>query len=256
MSNTLTSVQGLLLDLDGVLYVGDRVIEGAVEAIHRLKAKGIPLRFLTNTTTRSLASLHAKLVGLGLPIEAFECFGVIKAAQIYLRSLDKPRCFFLLTEGPMEDFTEFEQDDSNPDIVLVGDVGKVWDYSLMQRMFEMIMNGAQLVTLHKGKYWQTESGLQMDIGAFVAGLEYVTSTTATVLGKPSRQMFELALDDMGLRASEVAMVGDDLDNDIGGAQAWGMKAVLVRTGKFRQEVLEKSSIKPDMVVDSVGSLFE
>jgi HAD superfamily hydrolase (TIGR01458 family) len=199
--------------------------------------------------------MHQKLVDFGLPIEPEECFGVIRAAQAFLRKLGKPRCYFLLTDDPLADFAEFATEDKNPDIVLVGDVGKVWDYALMQKVFEMIMNGSRLVALHKGKFWQTEKGLQMDLGAFVAGLEYVTKTTATVLGKPNREMFQLALDDMGLSASDALMVGDDLDNDIAGAQGCGLKGVLVRTGKFREDIFARSPVKPDLVIDSLDDLL-
>ena len=111
-----------------------------------------------------------------------------------------------------------------------------------------------MIALHKGKFWQTEDGLQMDIGAFVAGLEYVTGQTATVIGKPSRTFFETALIDMGVKPARAAMIGDDIDSDIGGAQAAGMKGILVKTGKYREELVNKSSVKPNVVVDSISFL--
>ena len=243
-----------MFDLDGVIYIDDTMIEGADRAIEHVRSKGLPCRFTTNTTTRSVKSMHRKLVQLGLPISQFEEFGVIRAAQKYLERQGNPICHFLLTDDPREDFMQFAQSDKNPTHLVVGDVGKVWDYQLMQRCFDMIMAGAKIVALHKGKYWQTDNGLRMDIGAFVAGLEYVTDTEATVIGKPSADFFQLALDDIGLKAEQVVMIGDDLTNDIGGAQAVGMKAVLVRTGKFRQELLDRSSVKPDLVIDSIADL--
>lgn len=247
--------RGLLFDLDGVVYVGDRMIEGADRTIRHVRTCGLPIRFTTNTTTMSLASLHRKLVDLGLPIERAEEFGVIRAAQRYLDSLDNPICYLLLTDDPKRDFSQYAQSDTNPSHLVVGDVGKVWDYRLMQRCFEMIMGGARIVALHKGKYWQTETGLRMDIGAFVAGLEYVTDTEATVIGKPSTDFFRLVLDDIGLDVSDVVMIGDDLNNDIAGAQRIGMKAVLVRTGKFRQELVDRSPVTPDLIIDSVADLL-
>lgn len=254
-ANVFAGAKGLLFDLDGVMYVSDRMIDGADRAIEHVRSGGFPCRFTTNTTTRSLASMHRKLVGLGLPIEQSEEFGVIRAVQRYLDGRQNPVCHFLLTDDPRQDFEQYAQSDRNPTHLIIGDVGKVWDYKLMQECFNMIMGGAEMVALHKGKYWQTDTGLRMDIGAFVAGLEFVTDTKAVVIGKPSPDFFKLALDDMGLAPSDVVMVGDDLTNDIGGAQAVGMKGVLVRTGKYRPELVERSPIKPDMIIDSVADLF-
>ncbi|UCC43081.1 MAG: TIGR01458 family HAD-type hydrolase [Candidatus Zixiibacteriota bacterium] len=252
----VASIKGLLIDLDGTLYVGDRLIDGASEAVKHLKDAGHPLRFTTNTTTRSLASLYNKLTKLGLPVEESEVFGVIRAAVAYLHSKEEPRCHLLVSDGPKVDFAEFPQDDRNPEIVVIGDVGKTWDYQLMHRLFEMVMNGAEIVALHKGKYWETEQGLRVDMGAFIAGLEYVTDKTATVIGKPSETFFRLALDDLGLPADQVAVVGDDLASDIGGAQRVGMHGILVRTGKYRESYVTGSPIQPDLMLDSAADLVK
>jgi HAD superfamily hydrolase (TIGR01458 family) len=250
----LDHIAGFLFDLDGVLYVGDKPIEGAAETITWLRERHIPTRFCTNTTVLSDASLLKKLNNLGLPVVSEELFGAIRAALSFLRKHGTPRCHLLLTDDPRQDFEEFPQTEDDPQFVVIGDVCKSWDYDLMQKTFLMVMNGAEMLALHKGRYWQTETGLRMDIGAFVAGLEYVTGKAATVIGKPSRSFFELALDDMGLPAEQVAMVGDDINSDIGGAQDAGMKSILVKTGKYREDLVAASSITPELVIDSVGDL--
>ena len=250
----LDRIEGLLVDLDGVLYVGEQIIEGAAESILRLKDKGIPLRFTTNTTVLSTDSLLRKLRSLGLPIDRAEVFGAIRAAAAYLRRHGDPKCHLLLTDDPKRDFAEFPESQVDPRFVVVGDLCKSWDYNVMHKAFMMIMGGAEMVALHKGRYWQTEQGLRMDIGAFVAGLEYVTGKAATVIGKPSRSFFDLARSDMGLPADRVAMVGDDIDSDVGGAQAAGMVGILVKTGKYREEFVANSVVKPDLVIESIAEL--
>ncbi|MBU0982360.1 MAG: TIGR01458 family HAD-type hydrolase [candidate division Zixibacteria bacterium] len=229
-------IRGLLIDLDGVMYVGDHPVAGAVSAIEYLWERAIPFRFTTNTTTKSLESLRLKLNRLGVPAESHEIFGVIQVAQSLLRSKGDPTCLFLLTEDPLSDFSEFRTDDEKPDVIVVGDIGKVWDYRLMNRLCRMVMNGSELIALHKGRYWQTENGLRVDIGAFVAGIEYVTGVEARVVGKPLAEFFGLAVDSMGLERSQVAMIGDDIESDVGGAQRAGMLGVLVKTGKYRAEI--------------------
>ena len=253
-SNILTNISGLLLDLDGVAYVGAKAIDGAPEAIEHLRAKGIPFRFTTNTTTRSIRSLHEKLTALGLPIEPREVFGVIRATKSYLRSLGDPVCLMLVTDDPKEDFNEFRQSETNPTHIVLGDLGKDWDHNLLQRCFTLMMNGAELVALHKGRYWQTEAGLRVDLGAFVAGLEYVTGKAATVIGKPSKAFFDLALADLGVPAERVAMIGDDIINDVQGAQLAGMRGIQVRTGKYREDLIAQSGVRPDLVIDSIADI--
>ena len=144
-----SNIKGLLIDLDGVVYVGDRTIEGAVDTIHRLKERHFVCRFLTNTTTRSLDSLHRKLAGLGLPIDREEIVSATYAGVLYLRQYGRPSCHLLLTDDPKEDFTEFPRDDINPDFVVVGDLAKSWSYDVMNRAFNMLLKGSKLVALHK-----------------------------------------------------------------------------------------------------------
>lgn len=254
MALDLSNIKGYLFDLDGTVYIEKDPIPGAIDALNRLRERGLPLRMTTNTTTKSRATLYKKMVELGLPLHEEEIYPVIRAAQDYLRGLGSPRCQFLLTDDPLQDFAEFPTDDVNPEIILIGDVGKYWDYKLVQKIFNMVMNGAEMVALHKGRYWQTETGLQVDTGCFIAGLEFVTSKIATVIGKPSKSFFQLVLDDIGLQPHEVVMVGDDIINDVKGAQDAGIPGILVRTGKYREDLVARSGVTPDLTIDSVADL--
>ena len=248
-------IQGFLFDLNGVFYVDNQAIAGSVEAIKLIKERQIPCRFVTNTTTKSLESFHQKLLNLGLPIDKEEVVSAPYAAVLYLKQLGNPKCYLLLEEDAKRDFAQFPQSDTDPDVIVVGDIGDRWNYDLMNQAFTLLNDGAELVALHKGKYWQ-EAGLQLDIGAFVAGLEYATGKTATVVGKPSSSFFQLALDDLGLAAQQVAMVGDDIESDVGGAKEAGLMGILVKTGKYREELVKDSTVHPDRVLESVAEIEE
>lgn len=250
----LQDVKGFLFDLDGVFHIGDQLVPGALEAIDYLRSHNIPHRFTTNTSTRSRASLARKLNDIGLPLAESEIISSPYAAVLYLRGRSNPRCHFVLAEDTLRDFTEFTTDAERPDAIVLGDVGERWNYPLLNDLFRMMMNGAELIALHKGRYWQVEDGLRMDIGAFVAGLEYVTSKQATIIGKPSPSFFQLALQELGMPARDVAIIGDDIISDVGGAQNAGLKGVLVKTGKYRRELTEQSVIRPDLIIESIGSL--
>ncbi|HEY9762278.1 MAG TPA: TIGR01458 family HAD-type hydrolase [Trichocoleus sp.] len=253
---TLSQVRGLLLDLNGVFYVAHKALEGAADTVRTLKASGIPHRFATNNTTASVAGLSQTLHRMGLPIEPEDIISAPYAAVLYLRQKGRPKIYPLLTRDVRQDFAEFDVSETAADVVIVGDMGEDWNYAALNRAFKLVMKGAELIALHKGKFWQWEAGLQLDLGAFVAGLEYATDTPATLVGKPSPSFFELALQELGLPASQVAMVGDDVDADVGGAQALGMQGVLVRSGKYREALVQQSPVTPDLVIDGVGEVLE
>lgn len=249
-----SEIKGILFDLDGVLYVGNKAVDGAENTLANLKRRQIPYRFITNTTTRIASDVASKLQSLGFAVDADEIFSAVTATRNFLNRQGTPRVHLLTRESIRAEFTEFRQNVNLPDFVIVGDIGAAWNYELLNRVFNELMQGAELIAMHMNKYWQTEKGLQMDIGAFVAGLEFVTGKQATVIGKPSQAFFQLATDALGLEPEQVLIVGDDIENDIAGGQAAGLRAVLVKTGKYRDEIMRQSEITPDAVIDSIADL--
>jgi HAD superfamily hydrolase (TIGR01458 family) len=122
--------------------------------------------------------------------------------------------------------------------------------------FRRLMDGAELIALQKNRYWETAEGLSLDAGPFVAALEYATGQEAEVVGKPSDAFFELAMGDLGVTAERAAMVGDDVEADVGGAIDAGLAGVLVRTGKYREDLAKASGIDPTATVDSIADVPE
>ena len=257
----MTPIRLVLLDLDGTLYIDHQVIEGAVEAVSRLRAQGYALRFLTNTTTQSQAELHLQLEYMGFIVDIDELISAPVAAVLELRTLQqqmgrKLKIWPLVAHAIEMDFAEFEHDELSPDFIVLGDIGDAWNAVLINQLFTAMHHGAKLITLHKNRFWQTQQRLKVDIGFYVAGLEYVTGQMPQVMGKPSASFFNRVLADVDVTPEQVVLVGDDLDSDVGGAQRYGMRGVLVKTGKFRQQYLEQSSIKPDAVLNSIAELPE
>ncbi len=249
----LNRIRGFLLDLDGVLYVGDRVIEGVREALDSLR-RHYPCRFITNTSTQSLESLHGKLSAMGFSVAREEIISAPQAVILYLKSQGTPVCHLLLADDVRRDFSCFPQSDRRAEFVVVGDIGERWNYSVLNRAFRLLFEGADLLAVHKNRFWQTEEGLNLDIGAFVAALEYASARNARVFGKPSPDFFGMALEDLGLQPGQVAIVGDDIDSDIGGGQQVGLMGILVRTGKYRESYVRASKIRPDLMIDSFRDL--
>lgn len=248
------SIKGILFDLDGVLYVGNTPISGAIESVKALQASGLVCRFATNTSTLSLASLQKKINAMGFDVAQNEIFSAPQAAIQFLRQQKNPVCRLLLADDVKQDFAEFSQSDTAPEFIVVGDIGNAWTYTMLNEVFNAMMHGAKLIAIHKNRFWQAEQGLQMDIGAFIDGLEYASGKQAMMIGKPAKDFYRAALDVMQLSAKNVVMIGDDIDVDIGGAQQAGMKSILVRTGKYRQHYVEASPIVPDVIVDSIADV--
>jgi HAD superfamily hydrolase (TIGR01458 family) len=256
LPDALVNVKGLLLDLNGVFYVANRTLPGAQAAIAALQSSGLPYRYVTNNTTQSTHSMSQSLQEMGLPIASTEIVTAAYAAVLHLRQMGSPSVYLLLAEDAKQDFTEFPVSETDAQVIVLGDMGDKWDYRLMNRAFRLMMQGAQLVALHRGKYWQWEAGLQLDIGAFVAGLEYATDQEAFVVGKPNPFFYKMALGELGLPAEAVAMIGDDLEADVKGAQAVGMKGVLVKTGKYRPHLTATLAATPDVELAEIGAIAD
>jgi HAD superfamily hydrolase (TIGR01458 family) len=144
--------------------------------------------------------------------------------------------------------------DEDPDVVVVAGADDAFTWENLNRALRMLLDGAAFVAMHRNLTWMTDEGLKLDAGAYIAGLELATGTTAEVAGKPAPAFFRSAASLLGVAPGRVAMVGDDVATDVLAAQAEGMRGVLVRTGKFRQETLDGASGTPDVVVDSVGDV--
>ena len=250
----MKSIKGFLIDLDGVIYIEDQTIPGAVEAVIWLRQQGIPFRFLTNTTMHSRDTLVAKLLRFGIQAESGEMFSTAVVAAKWLADKGISRVQLLLTEDAKKDFDGFDITDHQPEVVVVGDLGAGYTFEILNSAFLSVKSGAQLIALQRGRWWQTKSGLAIDVGAFVAALEYATETEAELIGKPNRAYFEMALADIGLDPANVAMIGDSINKDISGAQAVGMPTVLVRTGHYAYDAQKPLPVQPDWTVDSIADL--
>jgi HAD superfamily hydrolase (TIGR01458 family) len=243
------SVRGLLVDLDGTLYVGAEPVEGAREALDKLKAGGIELRYVTNTTRKPRRAVREHLFSLGIEVGEAEIFTPARAAAGLIGDRS---CFPLVDESLLEDLEGITLTEDGPDHILVGDLGEGFTYTRLNAAFRCLMDGAELIALQRNRYWRKEDGLALDAGPFVAALEYASGKSATVVGKPEESFFRLALEDLELEANEVAMVGDDAEADVAGAQAAGLKGILVRTGKYRSE----TEGRPDLSLDTFAALPE
>ena len=248
---------GILFDLDGVIYQGDSLISGAKESINLLRQNNIPCRFITNTTRMTKKNLVTKLQAMGLILEVNEVFAAPHAAVEYCKNMKYTTIDLVVPDNEMEeDFIDFDLHAENPQAIVLGDMGNLFTFDLLNALFKKILNGAEIVAMHKNKYWHSGNGLTLDLGAFVTALEFATEKEAIVIGKPNPHLFQLAVKPWGLSFQSIYMVGDDIRGDIGGANNVGMQSILVKTGKYREESFKRSEITPDFIINSVADLPE
>ena len=249
-------IDGLLIDIDGVLTVSWEPIDGVPEALAAVRSTGIPLRFATNTTTRTRAQVAQLLGDAGMPVDVGEILTAPAATAAHLRLRHPDARVFLLNTGDLsDDLGGIDVVDAGPaEVVVIGGAGVEFTHQQLNEAFRLVLDGAAFVAMHRNLYWRTTAGLELDTGAYVRALEEATGVAPVVLGKPSADFFATGVDELGVASGRVAMVGDDLHNDVLGARHAGLLGVLVRTGKFRQDILDASHERPDEVIDSFADL--
>ena len=247
-------VRAILFDLEGVLYQRDAPLPGAIEAVAELRERGFARRFLTNTTTKPCAAILGRMAAMGFVVEAAELFSPPLAARRDLEAAGERRIHLAAVPGLAVEFDGFELVDEGADAVVMGDLGPGYDWDRLNALFAMLADGARLIALHKNRYWRKESKLILDLGPFVALLEYAAGVEARIVGKPARPFFELVLADMGAEPATTIMIGDDIESDIAGAQNAGLRAVQVRTGKFHPADEARADILPDARINSIRAL--
>ncbi len=252
-------MSAVLFDLDGVLYEGDSPIEGAAETVSWFSQNNIPHLFLTNTTSRSRLQLVTKLADFGIETKPEDFLTPPVAARQWLQTNNLNNIALFVPETTKEDFSGFKlitDENSDIDAVVIGDLGEKWTFEIMNQIFRILIENpkAKLIALGMTRYWKTASGLQLDVGPMIKAFEYATGINAIVTGKPAAEFFQAALSLLG-ETDNIIMIGDDICGDIEAAQKAGLKAILVRTGKFSDADLE-SGIEPDGILDSVAQLPE
>lgn len=258
VSNQPSALRGVLLDIDGVLHIGMQPIPGAAETINWLTHNGYAVHFVTNTTTMSRSTLAQRLQQIGLPVEERLLLTAPAATAHYLRQHYPAKRVWMLTKGDIGgDFSGIELVDmqaAHADVVVIGGAEELLTYEAMNHAFRMLMDGAELLAMHTNLYWRTPTGLQLDSGPYVRALELASGKQAVVLGKPNQAFFEQALLSLGVAAHEAVMVGDDIENDVAGAQRAGLRGILVLSGKHHADSPLLAKITPDAILSSVVEL--
>jgi HAD superfamily hydrolase (TIGR01458 family) len=245
-------IEGMLVDLSGVFYVGGDVLPGAREALLRLRQMNKPFRFVTNTSRKCRAEVVSRLHVMGLDVEPHEVLTAPLAGRHWIETRGL-RPHLLVHPELLPDFVGIKTSPANA--VFMGDAGETFSYDNLNAAFRVLQTGAPLVAVARNRYFQESDGLSLDLGPFVAALEFATRTKAVIVGKPSAEFYTAAVESMALDPREVIMVGDDLEADVLGALDAGLRAALVRTGKYRESDEASLQGTAAMVFDNVYEML-
>ncbi|WP_241387600.1 HAD-IIA family hydrolase [Rhodococcus sp. CH91] len=251
----MSHVDGVLFDIEGVLVTDRHPVPGAADVLARLRADGVRRAFLTNTTSRTCAEIARNLDDLGMDVDPDEIVTAVSLTVEHVRQTYPGRRCWVLDEGDIAaDLEGIDLDEDDPEVVILGGAGDAFTHRAMSRVAELMLEGVPVIAMHRALSWQAADGLRIDTGVYLAGLEELSGRSVVTVGKPSLRGFLVASERMGIEPDRMVVVGDDLAGEVVPGQRLGMTGVLVRTGKFRQSVLDLAVDRPDHVVDSVADL--
>lgn len=249
-------VDTILFDLDGTLYAKGKPIKTAVEVIERLRKEDIKLGFITNTDGWPIEFVHERLVKMGFKISLEEVFTPVAAVKQFFADNPDKSCYCLVTEEVLDSLKGLNMNDKNPDYVVIGDFSDKTSYEEINKVFRLIKQGSSILALSKTMYYFQDNGVNINTGAFVSMFERACEKEAVLLGKPSKEFFNLALNRLGSLPNNTLVVGDDISVDAAGANAINAVSVLVKTGHYDENVVSKSTVKPDYIIEDITALPE
>jgi HAD superfamily hydrolase (TIGR01450 family) len=253
--------QGYVFDLDGTLYLGDRLLPGAAETVATVRAHGAQVAFLTNKPLERPAAYAAKLTALGIPASAGEVVSSTDALTRYLLAtapdaailpIAEPLISELLHEAGLRTVPLDQPEDAE---VVVVSWDRTFDYAKLLAAFRAVRAGARIVATNPDPFCPSPDGDLPDCAAMLAAIEASTGVTAeAVVGKPSPHMAATLLDRLALPPEDTLLVGDRLLTDVRMAREAGMVAALVLTGATGRDDLAGAAIQPDLVLDGVADI--
>jgi HAD superfamily hydrolase (TIGR01458 family) len=245
--------KGVIFDIDGILEFQGKVYPGAIELIDRLRAKGLVIRILSNSTLKSREYCAEKLVKMGFSIFEEEVITASYATARYLKRLNPKSCWVMLKGKGFAEFRDFIHDDENPEYIVVGDFREEFNFQNLNKALKLLLAGSKLIVMIPEKVDHSLGDVELTVGAYGKMLEDAAGVKATYIGKPSQFIFDIALESMGVESRRVLMVGDRVATDILGAKKAGIKSVLVKTGEFKESDLS-GDIQPDFIIKSLKEI--
>jgi 4-nitrophenyl phosphatase len=252
-------IKGILVDLDGTIYRGNRLIDGATKFLDWIRCRNIEYLLLTNNSTTTPEKIVNNLNFLGIQEMTSRIMTSALATAQYLLDIGakNAKVFIIGENGLFQALIDqgFLITEEHPDYVVVG-LDRNVDMSKLSIGFTALLHGAKFILTNPDKILPVEGGVFVPgAGSISALLEYATGLSPIIIGKPHPLIYQIAARKLGYDPKELIIIGDSLETDIKGGQALGISTCLVITGVTSREQLDESNIKPDYVVNSLSDLI-
>lgn len=256
--NVLNSLSAFLIDLDGTTYLGERLLPGAREFVERLQATSRRFLFLTNNSSKDAREYSNKLQRLGIQVTEHDIFTSGMATIRFLMRYPKRKRIFLVGTPSLErEFAHagFILTEETPDYVVLA-FDTTITYDKIEKATHLLRAGVEYIATNPDLVCPTDRGFIPDCGSLQALIKAATGREPKIIGKPNREMAQMALELLAAQPQQSAMVGDRLYTDIRMAKEAGMKAILVLTGEAQHADLANTPWQPDLVVPSLFELAQ
>ncbi len=245
-----------LMDMDGVIYRGSKMIPGADRFVRNLKRLGRKFLFLTNSSDSTPEDLQARLSGMGIQVDV-GCFYTSALATAAFLHAQKPRgkAFAIGEQGLKEALLEVEYTltDKDPDYVTLGET-KNYDFYQIATAISLIEGGVPFIATNPDVTGPFDGGIIPACGSFAALIEKATGRTPYFVGKPNPLIMRKALRTLDVHSTETAIIGDRMDTDIVAGMESGMETILVLTGVTNREDLGNYPYRPDFIFNSIADI--
>jgi NagD protein len=253
----LRQKNAFILDMDGVIYRGNRLLPGVPEFLAWLRAARKKFLFLTNSSARTPRELHQKMTRLGLDIAEEHFYTSALATAAFLAS-QKPRgsAYVIGEAGLLHALYQagYTMDDAHPDYVVVGET-HTYNYDRITRAVQLVRAGARLIGTNPDLTGPSEDGIVPATGALLAPIELATGAKAYCVGKPNPLMMRHALKCLDCRREDAVIIGDRLDTDIIAGIEAEIETVLVLSGVTSEADLPRFAYRPHHIVGNLGALL-
>ena len=254
----LEKINCFLLDMDGTIYLGTRLLPGALEFLDLLAERNLDYLFLTNNSSKHAGQYVEKLARFGIQVVKEQILTSGEATTIYLqKEMPNASVFIVGTKALEEEFSNcgFKLVENKPDVIVLG-FDTTLTYRKLVKICDFVREGYPYIATHPDINCPTETGFMPDIGSFIALIESSTGRRPdVVIGKPNDHMASAALERTGYKKDEIAMIGDRLYTDIAMGKT-GIKTVLVLSGETQKSDLGLSEIKPDIIVEDLMGIVK
>jgi HAD superfamily hydrolase (TIGR01458 family) len=245
--------KGFIIDMEGTILESGTEIPGSFDFLKKLMENNIPFRVITNTVSKSVEEMATNIKNIGLEIPSSFILNPIKALNYFLEERNTSSYFFVGPSFIQSQLSIQPAFEGNPEYIILCDFEYItFSYDFLNQIYQYLLKGSELLSTSYSNFYFSKEGPKIDTGSFTKMFEILGNQHATIFGKPSPSLYEVALKQMGIEKKGVIAIGDDVLTDIKGANEYGIISALVQTGKYKAG--DEAQIAPNLLLENLGEI--